>query len=148
MGRYCRICDKVCPNESFSGRGHKNCICKRCQKLPKEELRFISAKEELLGFWNQSNISTLNMKRIERLKRFPSEDIQNLAHLTFEVATVKPHKKRRMRWLRKNQPDIFYRVIAYFRDGYDEGEDGEIFQESTIDDETYSFIEASDCFPF
>ena len=83
MGRCCRICDRVRSNESFSGGGHKNCICKKCQKLPKEELNLIRVKDELLGYWNQSSISKLNIKRLDQLKHFPSEEIQELAHLTF-----------------------------------------------------------------
>jgi hypothetical protein len=90
MGRYCKICKRDRPNENFSGGGHKNCICKKCQKLPKDELSSIRAMDELLGFWNQSNISKLNIKRLDQLKHFPSEEIQVLAHLTFDVASVKP----------------------------------------------------------
>ena len=69
MGRYCRICDRVRSNESFSGGGHKNCICKKCQKLPKEELNLIRVKDELLGYWNQSNISKLNHKMMKSIRR-------------------------------------------------------------------------------
>ena len=149
MGRYCRICDRVRSNESFSGGGHKNCICKKCQKLPKEELKLIRVKDELLGYWNQSNISKLNIKRLDQLKHFPSEEIQKLAHLTFEVPSVKPHKRRRMSWLRKNHRDLFNRVMAYFGEGYEEiEEDLEIFQEPTTDDEKHQMFEFMDCLPF
>lgn len=125
MGRYCRICGRVQPNENFSGHGHKICICKKCQKKPKEELDFIRLKEELLGYWDQSNISKLNMKRLDQLKHFPSEEIQKLAHITFEVASVKPHKRKRMSWLRENRPELFNRVKAHFGRGDKEGEDWE-----------------------
>jgi hypothetical protein len=142
MGRYCKICRKVRSNESFSGGGHKNCICKNCQKLPKEELNFIRVKDELLGYWDQSNISKLNMKRLDQLKHFQSEDIRKLAHLTFEVASVKPHKRKRMSWLRKNRGDLFDCVKVYFGGDFNEGEDGEICQESTRDDEIFLMLEA------
>ena len=128
MGRYCKICHAVPSNESFSGGGHKNCICKKCQKLPKEKLDFIKAKDELFDYWEQSNISKLNMDRLAQLKHFPSEEIQKLTHLTFDVASVKPHKKRRMSWLKKNHRDLFDRVVAYF------GEDNENIEEEDDED--------------
>lgn len=30
MGHYCRICGRTRANEKFSGKGHKNRICKDC----------------------------------------------------------------------------------------------------------------------
>lgn len=30
MGNYCRICGRTRANEKFSGKGHKNHICKDC----------------------------------------------------------------------------------------------------------------------
>lgn len=36
QGHYCRICQTVRSNESFSGKGHAKHICKKCQSLPKE----------------------------------------------------------------------------------------------------------------
>lgn len=31
-GHYCKICSEYKSNESFSGKGHANHICKRCSK--------------------------------------------------------------------------------------------------------------------
>jgi hypothetical protein len=100
--------------------------------MPKEKLNHILAEEELYGFWNQSNISKLNIKRLQQIKLFPSEDIQKLAQLTLEVAAVKSHKKRRMKWLRQNRRDLFDRVIAYFRMDNDEELSEVISQEHEI----------------
>lgn len=30
MGHYCRICGRTRANEKFSGKGHKNHVCKDC----------------------------------------------------------------------------------------------------------------------
>lgn len=30
MGHYCRICGRTRSNEKFSGKGHKNHVCKDC----------------------------------------------------------------------------------------------------------------------
>lgn len=92
MGRFCRICRHSRPNEHFSGKGHRQCICKKCQKRPKEEIALIETKDELLHYWEQSNISALNIARLKKLTQFSNEDVQKLAHLTLAVAAVKPHK--------------------------------------------------------
>ena len=120
MGRYCRMCNSSRSNESFSGAGHKNCICKSCQKLPKETIARINAMEDLLNFWDQSNISQNNIRRIDELKNFDDKEIQDLANLTFDVATAKPRKKRRLGWLKKNRQSLYARVIEFFGEDFDE----------------------------
>ncbi|SFG79600.1 hypothetical protein SAMN02982927_02803 [Sporolactobacillus nakayamae] len=32
MGHYCRICGRTRANEKFSGKGHRNHICKDCSR--------------------------------------------------------------------------------------------------------------------
>src|ERR1700722_20306739 len=118
MGKFCRICGQSRPNESFSGKGHRQCICNKCQKRPKEEIALIETKDELLHYWEQSNISALNIARLKMLTQFPNEDIQKLAHLTLTVAAVKPHKRRRMKWLKQNKRDLYLRVRDYFGEEY------------------------------
>jgi hypothetical protein len=117
MGRFCRICGQSRPNENFSGKGRGQCICKKCKKRPKEEIALIETKDELLHYWEQSNISALNISRLKKLVQFPSEDIQTLAHLTLAVAAVKPHKRRRMKWLRLNKYDLYLRVRGFSDQG-------------------------------
>ena len=34
---YCKVCGEYKFNESFTGKGHKNHICKKCAKLSKED---------------------------------------------------------------------------------------------------------------
>lgn len=114
MGRFCRICSCVRSNESFSGKGHSKGICKKCQKRPKNEIREIEIFNELLNFWEQSNISTFNIKRLRELLDSSSEKNRKLAQLTLDVALVKPHKKRRMKWLKRHNYDLYTRVVAYF----------------------------------
>ena len=50
--------------------------------------------------------------------QFPNEYIRKLAHLTLAVAAVKPHKRRRMKWLKQNKPDLYLRVREYFSEEY------------------------------
>lgn len=161
MGRFCRICGQSRPNEHFSGKGHRQCICKKCQKRPKEEIALIETKDELLHYWEQSNISGLNIARLKKLIQFPNEDIQTLAHLTLAVAAIKPHKRRRMKWLKQNKRDLYLRVRDYFGEEYIEeygphdeiniydleytdDEDLEFFQESSRDDVLQSRLDDND----
>ena len=37
MGHYCWCCDRHRANERFTGRGHRDHICRDCQRLPEEE---------------------------------------------------------------------------------------------------------------
>ena len=39
-GHFCWCCQRVLPNERFSGRGHKRHLCRACSKLGAEELDF------------------------------------------------------------------------------------------------------------
>jgi hypothetical protein len=46
MPHYCRICGRGRRNEKFTGRGHRNHICKDCQRLPREQRDFDSDQHE------------------------------------------------------------------------------------------------------
>lgn len=37
MGHYCRNCGRTRANEKFSGKGHKNHICKDCSRKSKQQ---------------------------------------------------------------------------------------------------------------
>ena len=37
QGHYCKVCGEYKSNESFTGRGHKKHICKKCAKLSHED---------------------------------------------------------------------------------------------------------------
>jgi hypothetical protein len=49
-GHYCRICGNLKPNEAFSGKGHRNHICKKCARLPKEKREEIEYKDEIFNY--------------------------------------------------------------------------------------------------
>jgi len=54
MGHYCKICGKSRPNEKFSGKGHKNHICKACSKLPREQIAKTEQMEKIFNYLCQS----------------------------------------------------------------------------------------------
>ena len=46
MGHYCRICGRTRANEKFSGKGHKNHVCKDCSGK--------SGRKEKMGSMNET----------------------------------------------------------------------------------------------
>jgi len=110
MGHYCRICGSTKPNEKFSGKGHRNHVCKECAKMPKEERDAIEQEVEIFGFLSQSNISKKNISRLNTLASSPNEHISNLSDIVIEVAKVKPHKKRRLKVLARERRDLLHKL--------------------------------------
>jgi len=112
MPHYCRICGRSRRHEKFSGRGHRNQICKDCQRLPRDQRDRIERMDELYGFLEQSNISRKNIARLEILVQHASSEVKDLALLILEVARVKPHKRRRWKFLAQNHSELFLRLKA------------------------------------
>jgi hypothetical protein len=110
MSHYCRICDRGRPNEKFTGRGHRDHICKDCQRLPRSEREQIEHMGELSGFLEQSNISAKNIARLEILSHNKDNEVKRLAALVLDIARVKPHKRRRWKFLAQNHPVLFARL--------------------------------------
>ncbi len=57
MGHWCRICGRDRPNEKFSGKGHKNHICKEYSRKPEAERGKIDQTEKIFNYLHHSNIS-------------------------------------------------------------------------------------------
>jgi hypothetical protein len=112
MPYYCRICGRSRRNEKFSGRGHRDHICKDCQRLPRDQRDRIERMDELYGFLEQSTISGKNIARLEILAQHASCKIRDFALLILEVARVKPHKRRRWKFLAQNHSELFLRLKA------------------------------------
>jgi hypothetical protein len=117
MPHYCRICDRYRRNEKFSGRGHRDHICKDCQRLPREERDRIDCLDELDNFLNQSHISPKNIARLEVLTQHGSGEVRKLAKLLLEVARLTPHKRRRCKILAQKDPILLSKVKP-LRDEY------------------------------
>lgn len=110
MGHYCRICGRVRPNEKFSGKGHKNHVCKECSQMPKENREAIEQEDEIFGFLKQSHISAKNITRLKKLSLSDNQRIAELAGIVLEVAEVKPHKKRRLKVLAQKRRDLLEKL--------------------------------------
>lgn len=109
-GHYCRVCRCVLPNEAFSGKGHRVHVCKECARLPKDGRDAIEHREEIFRYLRQSHISPKNVSRLKELTEGPNEEVAALASLVLEVASVRPHKKRRLKILAKERRDLLERL--------------------------------------
>ena len=110
MGHYCRMCDRVRPNERFSGEGHRIHVCKACSRLPKEESRQHELKDEIAGFLRQSNISAKNLARLSALVASERPEIAELAKVVLEIGKVKPHKRKRLSFFARNHHELIDRL--------------------------------------
>ena len=58
----------------------------------------------------QSNISKKNIKRLSDLTKSEKINIAEMAEIVMEVARVKPHKKRRLKFLAKERRDLLEKL--------------------------------------
>lgn len=105
-GHYCWACGRNRPNEKFSGKGHKNHLCKECSHNSKDKLDEISHTRDIMGFWEQKCISKKNILRLERLSKSLIVDVAELAQIVLEVARKFPYKKKRIRRIVREQRDL------------------------------------------
>lgn len=110
MGHYCRICGRRRPNEQFSGKGHKIHVCKRCQRLPKTQRQAIEDRDAIFGFMEQSHISQKNVARLEKMAKSEEPRVASLAAMVLEVARVTPYKRRRLKILAREHPDLLRKL--------------------------------------
>lgn len=106
MGHYCWVCDSIRPNEAFSGKGHKQHICKKCSKKPRYEQERIKPLQDIQGFLTQCKISEKNVAYLKRQCKFPDEEVQRYAKMVLEIARIKPHKRNRIKFLARHHPDL------------------------------------------
>ena len=110
MGHYCRICGRIRPNESFSGKGHRIHVCKECSRLPRDERRQRELGDEITGFLRQSNISEKNLSRLAAVAASEKPEIAELARVVLEIGKVKPHKRKRLAFLARSHGELLDRL--------------------------------------
>lgn len=110
MGHWCRICGGIRPNEKFSGKGRKNHICRDCSRKPKEEIEEIEQAEEIFNYLRQSNITKKNISRLQKLAVSENRHISEMASIVLEVARIKPHKKRRLKFLARENRELLVKL--------------------------------------
>ena len=110
MGHWCRLCDRILPNERFSGGGHQRHICRECARMPLERRRVIDQKAEIAGFLEQSNISPKNIKRLNKLALSGNREVSEQARAVLEVALFQPHKRRRFKNMTRKRPELMKKL--------------------------------------
>ena len=71
MGHYCRICGRTLANEKFTGKGHKNHICKNCsKKCNRKENKNKSNKNDLV-----LDIGMISEDKANQMRILYNEDI-------------------------------------------------------------------------
>ena len=133
-GHYCWSCQRVLPNERFSGSGYRQHLCKACSKLGKEELEYRQAVrniERCLG-WD-GRVRPRQRKSFERFREHPNERVRKYVEKLEELWA----KEQRREWfeLLRRDEEAFEAYCEEFVDGeppipelrsYDGFEDDEI----------------------
>ncbi len=110
-GHWCSVCGGVKPNEAFSGRGHRDHICKKCQKMPKAKRQEILDRDFIWSVMEQSNISKGNIGNLERIAATYGGELGERGAALVEMAKVKPHKRKRIKWLRETRRPLFLELV-------------------------------------
>ncbi len=111
MGRCCDICGRERPNEQFGGRGQRARICRSCRRLPLEKRMRALWTAEIFGFLDQSNISSKNLRRLEKLESEAGEEVAALASLVKRIAKVRPGRRKRWKVLKQQHPELFHQAV-------------------------------------
>ena len=108
-GHYCWMCESILSNESFSGRGHRDHICKKCKKLPRAKRQEKMDQDFLFNVLLQKNISKGNQKTLEEMVSRSAGRMKEKAEAVLLVAQTLPRKKKRR--LRKNNRALFEELV-------------------------------------
>lgn len=110
MPHFCWMCGRLQAHEKFSARGHRNHICRECQKLPAAEKEWRRALLHMEGMLAQSRISEKNVRCLRSLTSSPAADVAERALLLLEIARIHPGRRHRLRSL-KRHPDLWARML-------------------------------------
>ncbi len=80
MGHFCWCCERERRHEKFTGRGHRDHICKDCQKLPKKEreIRQAIRNIEQLFTW-EGFVRNGRRKELDKYLEHPDERVREYA---------------------------------------------------------------------
>ena len=121
MGHYCHLCGQTRANEKFSGRGHRDHVCRDCAQHPAAWRDRLECLEELHHFLEQSHISARNCDRLKILCQHHDPEIRPLAELISDIARVHPYKHRRVPNLARRHPPLFARMVTLLGDDWWDG---------------------------
>lgn len=94
--------------------------------MPKEELETIRATSFVSGvLFRQSNISRGNLKTLRGYLTSMLPGLPEMAQLALDIAQVRPHRRKRYRYLMAKRPQLLARLHQLFP--------GEVYDPATDD---------------
>ena len=111
MGHFCYYCGESKPNEAFSGKGHRRCLCRACHSISpagREESELWGRLHDLM---DQSNISKKNIVWLKSLLEHSNQSIRAHAQLILHVAEIAPFRKKRYRRISVSSEELLERCI-------------------------------------
>lgn len=85
--------------------------------MPKEELEAIRATSFISGvLFRQSNISRGNLKTLRDYLSSTLPGLPEMAQLALDIAQVRPHRRKRYRYLKARRPQLLARLHQLFPD--------------------------------
>ncbi|TWU51556.1 hypothetical protein Poly59_31490 [Rubripirellula reticaptiva] len=105
------LCGRRRPNKQVGGGGRGSRICRQCRRMPKFEQQRLLRLSEIHGFLEQSNISTKNIKRLSILETDAFTEVAELASLVKRIALAKPGRRRRWKWLWRNNRELLQEAV-------------------------------------
>ncbi len=98
MGHFCWCCERERRNEKFSGRGHRNHICKDCQKLPKDEREIRQAIRNINRLCTcAGSIRRKHRQEFDKYLEHPEERVRQYAQQVQERDQAERELWRRIR---------------------------------------------------
>lgn len=121
MPHFCWMCGRSRANERFSGRGHRDHVCRECQKLPATEKDRRRALIDMERMLEQSRISEKNVRYLRSLTSSPVPEVAEWAAVLLEMARLHPGRRHRLRRL-KRYPELWARMhrLGIVEDFHDE----------------------------
>jgi uncharacterized protein (DUF4415 family) len=74
--------------------------------MPREEREVIEQEEEIFQYLRQSHISKKNMVRLKELAESSNQQTAERAALVYEIARIKPYKRKRLKALAQTRKDL------------------------------------------
>jgi hypothetical protein len=103
-GHYCWCCDRIRPNEKFSGKGHAQHLCKACARLGAEELAYRQALRNLERCMDMS--TTIPRKHRTSFNRFLTHKDPRIRAVAREMEERDVHARAKWREMRRQELEL------------------------------------------
>lgn len=93
QGHYCKVSGEIKSNESFSGKGHKNHICKKCAQLP-NDVRQQMMRENAMPFLSFDDIDDKQMLIDEDVEYMDFDALPPHVYILEDIQNSMTEKRR------------------------------------------------------